>query len=510
MATVRKLGTISKQTNPVVVRIAVFLFAFLGVSVYLMSGIKDVELQEVTPYFLVAIALQFIPFLVRTTPEGFEPASLASFMTLMALIPGLTAYLANGSVQLNLLPQVSGRTRVELVQTVMIAYSVGTVAYLAGYYQGLGTRLRLWRIFPDVAGGTWRRQRFFHVCAVGAAIFLPAYAYFQSKVGVSLTDFTHLAAGKAVWRTSANGALLLRATAIGFVPIILLVALNFPSFRWGRAIGTLALMVVVSLLTVRIGQRGTAVYCLLNALIIIHFLGRRIPISVLAVIGFLVMVGMNLLGEYRTTRDDQYTASQVGPTANFDVTTTLAEHEDDRERISSMAVVFYFFPERKDYLLGESWGPVLTTFIPRVLWPEKTYSFMWRETTIIPQLVGAPMPVNYLGLLYANFSWLGVLFGMYGWGAFQRALYEWLLRSSKDRSVVVLYSFAVLYAGPTLLQISGAVGFILPVYVAIRYMRRAPPKAKTQIVARPAPVAALPEASPAAAALSATSPTAAE
>lgn len=483
MEKAKKLGGVAKGgTNPVVVRVALFSIVYLGVSAYVMSGLRDGELQEVAPYFLVAIFIQFIPFIVRSRPEPLEPACLASFMTLMALIPGLTAYVVAGQVQLNLLPQVSGHTRVELVQTVMIAYSVGTIAYLAGYYMGIGPRI--WRIFPDVAGGTWKRSRFLHVSLVAAAIFLPAYAYFQSKVGVSLTDFTQLAAGKAVWRGNANGALLLRATALGFVPCILLVALNFPGFRWSRAIGTLALLAVVSLLTVRIGQRGAAVYCLLNALIVVHYLWRRIPLSLLSAIGFVVMVAMNLLGEYRTTRNDQYTASQTGPTANFDVTSTLAEHEDDRERISAMAVVFYFFPERKDYLLGESWGPILTTFIPRALWPEKAWTFMWRETTIVRQLVGAPMPVNYLGLLYANFSWLGVLFGMYGWGAFQRGLYEWLLKNPKDRSVVVLYSFAVLYVGPTLLQISGAVGFVLPVYVAIRYMRIAPPKVKKLLGAK--------------------------
>ena len=51
---------------------------------------------------------------------------------------------------------------------------------------GIGPRIR--NIFPDVAGGTWKRSRFLHVSLVAAAIFLPAYAYFQSKVGVSLTD----------------------------------------------------------------------------------------------------------------------------------------------------------------------------------------------------------------------------------------------------------------------------------------------------------------------------------
>lgn len=484
----QKLGSITGKTSPIVVRIGLFLVAFLSVSAYVLSRISDGEVLEVAPYFLFAIALQFIPFFVRVAPEPFEPPGLNSITTLLALVPALTTYVVNDSVQINLLPQVSGRTRIELVQTVMVAYMIGTLSYLAGYYVGIGKRIT--GIFPDLAGGTWRRSRIIHVSLVAAALFLPAYAYFQARVGASLTDITKLAAGKAVWREDATLSWLLRSVALGFVPPLLFVALNFPKLRWGRAIGTAAILLLVSFLTVRLGQRGTAAYCILNALIIVHYLGRRIPLSVLVGIGFGLLVVTNLLGAYRQTRADQLSAN--GPVLSFNATQTLTEHDEDRERIAAIAVVFHYFPERKDFLLGESWGPVLTTFVPRWIWPDKGYLFMWRETAIVRQLVGAPVPVNYLGLLYANFSWFGIVLGMFGWGAFQRGLYEWFIKHDKDRSIVVLYSVYVLYVGPTLLQLSAALGFVLPIYVALRYIRIPPPKAKKQPAPGPKLAPALP------------------
>lgn len=506
-----QLAAVNKRTNPIVVRIGLFLFAYLAISAYVMNGITDLELQEVAPYFLIAILIQFIPFVVRKEPEPFEPACLSSIMTLLALVPGLTTYVVNNTVQIRLLPQVTGRARIELIQTVMLAYMIGTVSYLAGYYQSVGVKLR--RVFPEIAGGTWKRSRFWHVCFVGLALFVPAYAYFQSKVGVSLTDFTKLAAGKAVWREAKDGtgSLILRGTALGFIPVVLIIASNFPKPKLGRLLLSLGLLGLMSALVMRIGQRGTTVYVLLNVLVLLHYLWRKIPLSVLAGLGFVMLVTMNLLGEYRTTGDSDFTASQQGPTANFDASTTLAEHEDERERIATMAVVFHFFPDRKDYLLGESWGPLLTTFIPRWLWPEKAWSFKWRETSIVRELVGAPMPVNYLGLLYANFSWGGVLVGMFTWGMFQRGLYEWLQKNSKDRNTVLLYSFFVIYVGPTLLQISGSgLGLCLPLYVALRYMRKLPRKQRPMSAARPTRVGLLPEPQPSAPPAGSPAPTAAE
>src|SRR5207249_3530177 len=119
--------------------------------------------------------------LVRPRPDPFEPASVSMAMHLLALVPAFIAYLVHGSVQLNLLPQVTGRTRIELVQTILFAYALGSVAYYIGYYTSAGKRFA--NVFPDIAGGTWSRTRVLVVCAGCIALFIPAYVFFQSRVG---------------------------------------------------------------------------------------------------------------------------------------------------------------------------------------------------------------------------------------------------------------------------------------------------------------------------------------
>jgi len=447
----------------------VALFAVASVSAYLLSGIGDVELGAVAPYFIVAIALQLVPFLVRPTPDPFEPASHSAVMTLLTIVPTFTSFLASDSVNIALLPHVSGRARIDLLQSVLIAYSVGSIAYFIGYYQGIGKRLT--GIFPDVAGGTWKRSRVILVCAVCFLVFVPAYAFFQARVGTAIGNVTDLSAGKNVMHDdTSNKTWIARAVGIGFMPPLVLLAMAFPKLTWRRGIATFGLLFVVGFLATRLGSRGTAVFCLIHALMVVHYLWRRIPMSVLAPVAFVVLVLINLLGQYRNV-DAQ---APQGPQANFNVQQTLVEHDEDRMRVAATAVVFHYFPDQKDHLMGESWGPALTLFIPRWLWPEKHLMFLWRDSNMILMITGAPVPVGFLALLYANFSWVGIVLGMAVWGAYQRGMYEWLLRNSKDRSVVLLYSALVVYFGPTMLQLSATVGFVVPIWAVLRYIRLKP------------------------------------
>lgn len=481
-------------------RLAVAAFLIIGVFAYVLSTIGDVELGAIAPYFLVAIMLQLVPFLVRPSPDPFEPASQMAVMNLLAIVPTLTSFMVSDSVQIALLPHVSGRARIELLQTVMIAYSLGTVSYYVGYYQGIGRKLT--GLFPDVAGGTWKRSRLILVCVVGFLLFAPAYAYFQSRVGTSLTNVTDLSAGKNVMHEdTSNRTWIARAVGIGFIPPLLLIARAFPEVTWRRIAATFGLLFVVGFLATRLGSRGTAIFCLIVALILVHYMWRRIPMTVLMPLAFFVLVMMNLLGQYRSLDP----GATQGPTANFNVSQTLVEHDDDRMRIAATAVVFDYFPAQKDHLMGESWGPALTVFIPRWLWPEKNLMFLWRDSNMILMISGAPVPVGFLALLYANFSWIGIVLGMAAWGMWQRGMYEWLLKNPKDRSVVLLYACLVVYFGPTMLQLSATVGFFLPIWVAVRYIRQKPRVAKKPRSLEPAPPAEdptplLPAPGPAAAA----------
>ncbi|MEZ4294130.1 MAG: hypothetical protein R3B70_04070 [Polyangiaceae bacterium] len=478
-----------RERSPVPLRLGLFVLAAAGGFALLQSQLDDLELAEVSPYFYFAIVVQLLPFFLRPKTDPFQPSALTAFFHLVALVPAFTTFIVQRGLSISLLPYVSGRNRIELVQTVLIGYTLGTVAYFVGYYAGLGRRIA--GGFPDVAGLEWRRSRLILVSIACFGIFVPVYAIFQSRVGAGLTDITQLAAGKAVWRQDNTMSWMIRGVGFGALPPLLYIALDFQRPKLRRVLISGGLFFAVGFLTTRLGQRGTAIYLAFNALIVVHYLWKRVPVWLIAALTMAALVMTNTLGAYRTP--DAQTRPPT-PTLNFNATETLVEHEDDRARFAAMAVLFHYFPDRRDYLMGESWGAVLVAFVPRWLWPEKGKAFIWRDTNIIPQLVGAPVPVTYLGLLYANFSWVGIVLGMSAWGAFQRGLYEWLLRNQKDKNVVLLYSLGVMYFAPTMIQLSAAISYLLPVYVFIVFMgKRASklragkePRARAELPAAPA------------------------
>src|SRR5262249_41132336 len=125
----------------------------------------------------------------------------------------------------------------------------------------------------------------------------------------------------------------------------------------------------------------------------------------------------------------------------------------------------------------------------------KNQYFQWRDTAIVWTLVGAPVPTNYLGALYVNFSWIGIIVGMVLWGAMQRGLYEWLLVDARDPSRVLLYTMFLLFFGLTLLALSAAIQWVLTTWVVVRFItvrarRAAAPYAWPGAAAEAAPGAA--------------------
>src|SRR5207244_4064473 len=122
------------------------------------------------------------------------------------------------------------------------------------------------------------------------------------------------------------------------------------------------------------------------------------------------------------------------------------------------------------YLLGESWLALAVAPIPRWLWPEKSEFFYWTDTRIAFNVTGIHAPTPFVGILYANLSWFGILVGMFVYGLFHRALYEWLRRHPRDQNVVLMYALVLMYFAPTLLGISAALQYLVPVWLILRFV----------------------------------------
>ncbi len=431
----------------------------IGVLIY--AQIEAASVRATFPLLYAALALQLSPLLFAREPDPFCPAAFSGLVTGTAIFAVLMSILVSERIDVGALPTLSPARREELMNLVSAAYLTGAASYLAGYYLSRGR----WapRVLPNLAGRTWRPSRLLLVTFGCALAFLPAYAYFQSRVGTSLTALA-LAEGKDVWKEDPTLSWMHRGIALGFIPLLLHGAMALRRKEWRRVALVGLVSVVAALLSVRLGTRGVAVFFLLNLLILVHYLFRRIPVAALLVGAFSLMAILNVLGDARSS----------GPGAELDFSSSrfrpgqvFADHEGDRQRLTAAAAVMYTFPERQEYLMGASWQAMLIAPVPRWVLPDKNRHLVWSDSGITHSLVGVPAPTPFLFVLFANFGWGGVIFGMAGWGAFHRGLQSWRERSPTDVNVVLGYSVLLLYFGPTLLQVGMSFQTVVPVFAAL-------------------------------------------
>jgi hypothetical protein len=80
------------------------------------------------------------------------------------------------------------------------------------------------------------------------------------------------------------------------LPLLFGLAALFPRPRWKSAAVVLAATAVMILLVSRVGQRGLAFNFILSALVIVHYLYKRIPSWLVFVLVFVALALGNLLG----------------------------------------------------------------------------------------------------------------------------------------------------------------------------------------------------------------------
>jgi hypothetical protein len=427
------------------------------------------------PYFAVVLFLQLIPVLWPERVDTCEPVVLngpTGIFSSAYLISSLCYFLFRGGLDMSpLLGGLSAEESVALCRKVLVAMALTSASFMAGYYNDfLGIRFS--RLFPKVQGLEWHTGR---LKVASVAIFILAcgvYAIFQIRVGVSLSDITQLGAGKAVWRDDPTMTWMLRGVQLAFIPVFLYGVRSLAEGNRFRLLVIAVAMVAAALMNLRLGQRGIPLYALLAAMVIFHYMGKRISAGVLVLALVLSIFASNLMLRWRTEYVVRSVRSAATETSSVgeDILLALGDHEAERQRFAVNGLLFYEWPEKQDYLLGETWLPVFVALIPRWIWPEKGDSFQWADTRIVLTLRGAPIPSPFPAILYINFSWIGLVLGMFIWGGVMRGLYLWLQQQPRDRNLVVLYAMFLLYLGPTGFGISSTLQYVVPVWAVIKFL----------------------------------------
>jgi hypothetical protein len=187
---------------------------------------------------------------------------------------------------------------------------------------------------------------------------------------------------------------------------------------------------------------------------------------------FAALIAINVLGDLRN--DPDIDVGRVAMASVEDPAGAMASHEEDRQRLTGLAVIMYFFPDHKSFLLGESWKGMAGLFVPRWIWPDKNSSLIWSDSGLIFTLSGLPIPAPLAGVLYANFSWAGAFLGMALWGIFHRALYEWHQSNPRDLNVVIVYALALVHFAPLMVPLAATIQYVIPGILTILFVSKKP------------------------------------
>ena len=431
----------------------------------------DPALRAVVPWFVILIVLQIAPAMLSARPDLFAPPVSGGLTGAMSSISTLLSFFVLGELRLGLIHSADPMETAGIaIQTVLVLI-LGTLGHYAGFYSRLGARWR--RLFPRVAGVRWTRRRVLLVAAIPAAVFVVAYAIFQARVGVSLFDVTELARGKATWRHDTTLSWMVRGVEMGFIPVLLYFAWAAAQRERRPLIVAAIACLVVGLLVLRLGQRGPLAMGILIAVMVFHYLRRRIAVWVFVAVYFVGAVASNVMYHWRVDDPDTPRIEAVSQVID-DPVQVLTTHEKERQRFTILALIVEEFPRSYPYLLGESWVGIVTAFVPRWIWPDKADHYEWLDNRIVFRISGIPAPTPYVGVLYANFSWIGIFLGTMLFGMFHRGLYEWRALEPRDPGTNLLYALIVVFFAPLSMGVSATLQYVVPVWVLTRLMGKAP------------------------------------
>lgn len=149
--------------------------------------------------------------------------------------------------------------------------------------------------------------------------------------------------------------------------------------------------------------------------------------------------------------------------------------------ISTFGLVISMTPDLVPYWAGESYHTLWTSFVPRVIWPDKPKSNIGQDFGHRYDFIGVgdywtSINLPWLIEFYANFGMLGVLVGMFLVGLFFRILVQKFkvpVSSPMEHVLAVTVMFGLFYAESNLaLMIGGVIPVYIAFFVLLRLMTR--------------------------------------
>jgi hypothetical protein len=397
---------------------------------------------------------KFIELIVQSGKRDvFAPPILISFY--------FTVYFGLRAIYLNYARFVDNRTGLtpydDYLPAALWCACLGYVSFSTGFSSGWAKKLN------DVLPGGylfWPRtlpgDRILLALGIGAV----SSAYLFS-IGMVVGNYSN----PEFQRTPPPGLPILLKTLIylGWAAICVNLAAPQRVFRRRAAWPLLALTTALLLAEVAItGSKESLILPVLQALIIFHYLKRRLRAWELAAVALpTLLVAFGAVNFYRFVVVGELggTPSSVGDVVSR--VSSASEYLESGSRTSgqssaleqmmlrdagvdALALVMKYTPRPFPFAYGKDLVKLPLSFIPRKLWQDKPVNTAGRDFEY--QYMG--MPADFIGFssmhlisdLYRNFYFFGVIGGMFLVGVTLRLFYRFAAPASKSAAGVFLYA----------------------------------------------------------------------
>lgn len=269
---------------------------------------------------------------------------------------------------------------------------------------------------------------------------------------------------------------------LGYLSIGLLFTLMLDGYLTRKHVAALAVIILYSTVNKVFSGSLAPAFFLLVFLGVIYWIKRKtIPWS-FVIVGAIAVIAFNpVKHQYRAVawQDESFASMSFFDKASLfyeatqvfyqsGVVSSLAQDSSTVarvSRVSTLETVIAMTPTEVPYWMGNSYRTLLTSFIPRVIWPGKPESkigqeFGHRYALLNYDDLTTSYNLPWLPEFYANFGFIGVVFGMFLVGVIFRFIIQKLSAPRGDNLSLILglaISFNLFYADSNFALLFGGV-----------------------------------------------------
>jgi hypothetical protein len=244
---------------------------------------------------------------------------------------------------------------------------------------------------------------------------------------------------------------------VGMAMLAIVVCSTMTRSRAEVVLGVVALVSIAAFLPT--GRRFYLFQVLASLGIPWHYYIRRVSLKPVLFLGVIAILVLNPVGQLWRTgyhaleakgpadipEVATFVGEQLGSMTGADyLDYTFGEHFERVNEAATVAALRATVPSIIDYKYGQTYLPMVTWLIPRLIWPDKpTFQYfneIGRESGLIKyDNYETAVVYTSLGELYLNFGDVGVLLGMLAIGMLVRWLYQALIVGARNETAILAY-----------------------------------------------------------------------